>query len=263
MKQYSLVFLALLSVLGACCGCRQKSGEHTGGVALSFDDRFIAEWYSLRPLFQKYGARVTFYVNGDTLTGEEVEMLHQLRRDGHEIGFHGTIHGNAAQLLEHHGPEGYYRVEIEPGITFFRRQGFAPTSYAHPGGTSTHRTDSVLIAAGLVKLREVSKSERYYKGIKLYHIPPSWMPHIYYNFDDRASLYALQIDRETDLSMAEMGRALAKAKSENTVLMLFGHQPLPPDPSPGLYGFDVHFLEKILAESQQLGLRFYTMSELR
>lgn len=250
---------------GICPGCGSSANApaDSGGVAISFDDRFIDDWYRLRPLFDEFGAKVTFYITGDTLTDDELTKLRALQQDGHEIGFHGTIHGDARQMLEHHGPEGYLSLEILPGLDYLRRQGFEPVSYAHPGGTSTRRTDSVLIANGFVNLREVSKAERYYKGIRLYHLRPSWMPHIYYDFDGRKSLFALQIDRETTLSVKEMRKALEKAKSGNSVLMLFGHQPLPENPDPDLYGFDVGFLRAILRESKALGLRFYTMSELQ
>lgn len=255
-------FLAALTWLCAACGSREAPPGR-GGVAISFDDRFIEDWYRLRPVFNEFGAKVTFYINGDTLTLDEAEMLRQLERDGHEIGFHGTIHGDAKQLLELYGVEGYWSMEIEPGLSYFRRLGFNPTSYAHPGGTSAGRTDSALLANGFVTLRDVSKAERYFRGVRLYHLPPSWMPHIYYGFDNRKSLFALEIDRGTVLSVAEMRKALEKAKKEGKVLMLFGHQPLPDNPPPGLYGFDKTFLINILEESRRLGLRFYTMSELR
>ncbi len=252
---------AFIGISGGCSPKEAPKGE--GGVAISFDDRFIADWHRLRPLFNAYGARITFYINGDTLSREEIEMLRDLEQDGHEIGFHGTIHGDAAQLLAHHGIDGYLSMEIWPGLGYFRRQGFNPTSYAHPGGTSTPRTDSALLANGFLTLREVSKAERYFKRVRLYHLSPSRMPRIFYDFDNRKSFFALQIDRETKLSAAEMRKALEKARAEGTVLMLFGHQPLPADPSPDLYGFEVDFLERILEESRRRGLRFYTMSELR
>jgi peptidoglycan/xylan/chitin deacetylase (PgdA/CDA1 family) len=253
----SVFFIGILVFVGC-----SPSPRGEGGVAISFDDRFIEEWYSLRPLFEEFNARVTLYVNGDTLSYEQISMLRQLANEGHEIAFHGTIHGNAAQLLADHGPDGYAEKEIDPGLAFFRRHGFNPTSYAHPGGTSTRATDSVLLSKGFINLREVSKAERFYKGVKLYHLPPSWMPHIFYDFDGRKKLYALQIDRETTLSQKELNKALSRAQRKGEVLMLFGHQPLTANSSPDAYGFDVNLLKGILAESQRLGLRFYTMSEL-
>lgn len=254
-------FLSAVVLVAVFTGCgRGPSGE--GGVAISFDDRFIADWYALRPLFKEFGAKVTFYITGDTLTAREAGMLRILQEEGHEIGFHGTIHGDARQLLRDHGAEGYLSIEIRPGLNYLRSLGFDPVSYAHPGGTSAAATDSALLANGFVTLREVSKAERYFRGVKLYHLPPAAMPHIYYDFDGRKSFYALQIDRETSLSVEEMGKALEKARREGKVLMLFGHQPLPGNPSPDQYGFDIAFFRSILEESRKRGLKFYTMSEL-
>ncbi len=251
--------MAVLVAMFVSCNRRRPAG----GVALSFDDRFIADWYALRPLFKEFGARATFYINGDTLSGEEIEMLQSLKEDGHEIGFHGTVHGDAGQILRHHGVEGYLSIEIWPGLNYLRSLGFDPVSYAHPGGTSTAATDSALLANGFVTLRKVSKAERYFRGVKLYYLPPAWMPHIYYDFDGRKSFHSLQIDRETSLSVKEMAAALEKAGKKGKVLMLFGHQPLPKNPSPDQYGFETAFLRSILEESRKRGLKFYTMSELQ
>lgn len=256
------LFLCVAVLVTIYAGCSRRGPAGDGGVAISFDDRFIADWYTLRPLFKEFGARVTFYINGDTLTSEEIDMLRSLQEDGHEIGFHGTIHGDAGQLLRHHGIDGYLSIEIWPGLNYLRRLGFDPVSYAHPGGTSTAATDSALLANGFVTLREVSKAERYFRGVRLYHLPPARMPHIYYDFDGRKSFYSLQIDRETSLSVEEMAKALEKARLDGKVLMLFGHQPLPENPFPDQYGFETAFLRAILEESRKRGLKFYTMSEL-
>jgi len=265
MKRYLKALIAAATLLIVCQGCTQRSGteQQEGGVALSFDDRFIAEWHALRPLFREYNARVTFYITGDSLSAQEIGQLRDLANDGHEIGFHGTIHGNARQMVKELGIPGYLKTEIEPGMNYLRSLGFHPTSYAHPGGANTNRSDSALLAYGFVNLRDVAKTERYFRGVRLYHVPPVYMPQIYYTFNRRRKLRALQIDIETPLKKAEIQEALQKAKDDRSVLMLFGHQPLPETPGPGAYGFDIGFLTYILESGSGLGLRFYTMSELR
>ncbi len=252
---------ALLAWMTGCAN-NPETGR-PGGIALSFDDRFINEWHQLRPLFRKYNARVTFYITGDTLTAAQIAQLRELASEGHEIGFHGTLHSSAPLLVDAYGVAGYLEKEIKPGLAFLHRHGFRPTSYAHPGGSRTAKSDSALLAYGFVNLRGVAKAERSLKGIRLYHIPPKFMPHIYFRFDGRKNLPALEIDTESNLSGQEIADALGKAKKEGSVLMLFGHQPLPPHPAAGLYGFRVSLLETILRETRQHGLRYYTMSELR
>lgn len=245
------------------CGKKANEGEKRGGVALSFDDRFIDEWFNLRPLFQKYGAKVTFYITGDTLDDNQIAKLKTLLNDGHEIGFHGTIHGNAELIVKSHGVQGYIEMEITPGMDFLRRNGFNPTSYAHPGGGNYGPSDEALISYGFINLRDVAKAERKLKSVKLYHIPPALLPQIFYKFDKAKDLSALEIDKDSNLTRGEMRDALEKAKKNGSVLMMFGHQPLPLHPKPGMYGFDVALLESILADSKSLDLKFYTMSELK
>lgn len=246
------------------CACQQnpdKSGK--AGIAISFDDHFINDWYALRPLFQKYNAHVTFFLTcPDTLSDDEINKIKQLQNDGHEIGFHGTVHGNATEMIRSHGPQKYIEIELEPGLKHLAKMGIKPTSYAHPGGNHTDRADSVLLANGFKILRDVAQAERKLFGIPVYHFAPRVMNWIYYRFDKEQIVDALMIDEGTNISDEEIRDAIKKAKKTGTALMLFGHQPLYEKSKNGAYGFSVAFLEVILKEAKEQNLRFYTMSEL-
>lgn len=256
-----LVFLIHVLLIG--CDSTEDNLQYKGGVAISFDDHFIDEWYQLRPIFKQHGAKVTFFITcSDTLSEAEKGLLHELQDDGHEIGFHGTVHGNATQLLSNAGVRGYISTELEPGMRYMQQAGFRPTSYAHPGGNHTRQADSVLLAQGFTILRDVAKNERSLYGIRLYHLPPRYMPHIYYTFDNDPTVDALTIDTDVHISQEEIRDALIKARDTGTALMLFGHKPLYHEPGEGEYGFRVSFLKYILAQADSLGLQFYTMSEL-
>jgi peptidoglycan/xylan/chitin deacetylase (PgdA/CDA1 family) len=244
--------------------CQQRTeNSEKAGVAISFDDHFINEWYALRPLFQKYNAHVTFFITcPDILTNDEIFKIKQLQKDGHEIGFHGTIHGNATAMLESIGPQNYIETELEPGLKHLAEIGIKPTSYAHPGGNHTDQADSILLANGFKILRDVAQAERKLFGIPVYHFAPRIMNWIYYSFDKKHIVDALMIDEGTNISNMEMKDALKKAKESNTAIMLFGHKPLYEKPRNGEYGFSVTFLEIILREAKAQNLRFYTMSQL-
>ena len=245
-------------------GCA-KSGKESdkSGIAISFDDHFLNEWYALRPLFQKYNAKVTFFITcGDSLTRDEVLKLKQLQKDGHEIGFHGTVHGKSTELIDAFGPAKYQEIELVKGLSYMSDAGFHPTSYAHPGGNHNDQVDSVLLANGFKILRDVAISRRILFGIPLYTLAPRVMNWIYYDFDSERIVDALLIDEDSGLTEPEMKEALEKAKTDNKALMLFGHEPLYGKPKNGEYGFDVPFLEKILKEADRQKLKFYTMSEL-
>jgi len=242
-----------------------NSGKESdkSGIAISFDDHFINEWYALRPLFQKYNAKVTFFITcADSLTTDEVLKLKQLQNDGHEIGFHGTVHGKSTELIEAFGPEKYAEIELVKGLKHMSNAGFLPTSYAHPGGNHNDQVDSVLLASGFKILRDVAISRRVLYGIPVYSLAPKFMNWIFYPFDKTKNVDALLIDQDSGVTGEEVKDAIQKAKTTHTALMVFGHKPLYAKPVNGEYGFNVSFLEIILKEAKNQDLKFYTMTEL-
>lgn len=245
-----------------CCNEKEvESGK--SGIAISFDDHFINEWYALRPLFQKYDAKATFFVTcGDSLTDDEIFKLKQLQQDGHEIGFHGTIHGKSTEMMAAYGPGKYIETELLPGLKYLSDAKFYPTAYAHPGGNHNDRVDSVLFAKGFKILRDVAVSRRIVYGIPIYTLAPRRMNWIYYDFDHKKQVDALLFDQDSGISNEEIRKAITKARDTGTALMLFGHEPLYSKPKNGEYGFSVYFLETILKEAKQQNLKFYTMTEL-
>lgn len=257
-----ILAILFLGIAAGFWGCGRSGKPGAGGIAISFDDHFIKEWYELRPLFQRYDAKVTFFITcPDSLKAGEVAMLKQLEKDGHEIGFHGTVHAKSTELMAAGGPTGYIEAELEPGLRHMAAAGFRPTSYAHPGGDHNDRVDSVLLAKGFTILRDVAISRRKYKGFQLYAWPPRWMRSIYYAFDGQDTVDALMIDYD-EVAEEEIAEAVKKAKESGTALMVFGHEPLYNAPANGQYGFNVSFLAAILREAHGQGLKFYTMSEL-
>jgi len=256
--------MAFVVYLVAFAGCA-KSGKESdqGGIAISFDDHFINEWYALRPLFQKYHAKVTFFITcGDSLTRDEIVKLKQLQKDGHEIGFHGTVHGKSTELITAFGPEKYADIELNKGIKYMSNAGFDPTSYAHPGGNHNDQVDSVLFANGFKILRDVAISRRILYGFPVYTLAPKFMNWIFYPFDKTQNVDALLIDQDSGLTGEEMEAAIQKAKETHAALMIFGHKPLYAKPVNGEYGFNVSFLETILKEANRQNLKYYTMTEL-
>ncbi|MCF0057751.1 polysaccharide deacetylase family protein [Dyadobacter sp. CY356] len=257
-------FLSFFLIIFTLSSCKEKpASSEKAGIAISFDDHFINDWYALRPLFQKYNARVTFFLTcPDTLTSDEIVKIKQLQKDGHEIGFHGTIHGNATEMLKSQGAQKYIETELKPGLENLAKIGIKPTSYAHPGGNHTDQADSILLVNGFKILRDVAQAERKLFGISIYHFAPRIMNWIYYPFNKGQIVDALMIDEGTNISEKEIKEAIKKGKDTNTAIMLFGHQPLYEKPKNGEYGFSVAFLETILKEAKAQNLRFYTMSEL-
>jgi peptidoglycan/xylan/chitin deacetylase (PgdA/CDA1 family) len=257
----SFILLAAFSLTYLLNACRPSTHPQPAGIALSFDDRFIDEWYRLRPIFKKYKAHATFYVTQfDSLTPAEIEKLKILQQDGHEIGCHGAIHTNSVAYVRQNSMQHYLDVEIHPALRSMKQHGFSPTSFAHPGGVHNDAIDSELLNH-FVLLRDVTMIERTKWGITLrwnFHL----MPYIFYDFDGDPTVDALSFDEGAGLSKSDLQTAMRMAKEDGTALMLFGHKPYPHSVEQGGYGFYVRQLEFILAESKRLHLKTYTMSEL-
>ncbi|CAN5691586.1 hypothetical protein BH11MYX2_BH11MYX2_31340 [soil metagenome] len=121
-------------------------GDELYGLALSFDDHDITGWHPLIPLFERYGARVTFNISEfHQLTDEELAMLKDLQDAGHAIEYHSTNHGNADELTADLGPDGYDEQDIEPDLALMRAAGYAPTVFAYPFGARSKASDEVLL----------------------------------------------------------------------------------------------------------------------
>ncbi|MEA5257430.1 polysaccharide deacetylase family protein [Arcicella aquatica] len=252
---YILSFVLLIS-------CQEKKASQPAGIALSFDDRFIKEWYQLRPLFKKYNAKVTFYVTQpDSLSEEEIIMLRQLQADGHEIGCHGAMHVGSIRYVWEHSTDEYMEKEVFQALRTMKRQGFNPTTFAHPGGSQIWYIDKELLKHFKL-LRDVAIKERKIAGFT-YKRAVENMDEIYHQYNDSPKVNALLIDVGNNTTIEDIKKGLARAQQENSVMMLFGHRPLRIiTHKPEEYGFDIHFLEQILAESAKLKLQYFTMNEL-
>lgn len=258
--------LLLLPVIGlGLLGCQDStldSSTPPAGIALSFDDRYVEEWTRLRPLLKKYNVKATFYVTQfDSLTPKEIEQLHQLVRDGHEIGAHGAAHVRVLDWLRGGGAlEDFYRYEIEAELLSMRKAGFNPVTFAHVGGQQTWYTDQRLLKDYFTLLRDVSMTERRVFGLT-FRQPVFAIDDIYYHFDGNPKVHSLLIDQYTNITDAQLKDGLIRAKNTQSVLMLLGHRPLF-EASEEPYAFSVSRLENMLAEAQRMGLKSYTMAEL-
>ncbi|HEU4730316.1 MAG TPA: polysaccharide deacetylase family protein [Kofleriaceae bacterium] len=133
------------------------------GLALSFDDTFVDSWVALRPVFQQYHARVTFFVSRyRTLSDEAHAGLKLLAADGHDIAAHTVRHLRAPDYVEDHGIDAYLHDELDPSIQILRDDGFEVTAFAYPFGARTGELDHA-IAKRVPVIRSVSFS---YTGVE-------------------------------------------------------------------------------------------------
>ena len=132
------------------------------GLALSFDDHNIVEWYSLRPMFERHSARVTFFLSRYAYLGElEYQYLRELAGDGHAVEAHSVNHLRAPLYVEERGLAAYLHDEVIPSIEVLENDGYPVHAYAYPFGARTDELDDA-IREHVPILRSVSFS---YRGV--------------------------------------------------------------------------------------------------
>jgi peptidoglycan/xylan/chitin deacetylase (PgdA/CDA1 family) len=100
--------------------------EDAAGLLLAFDDDFRQAWEDHFDLFDAYGARVTYFVQGELSDF----CFHALSR-GHDIGYHTMHHLNLPKISE---DEFYHETTSDIGS--FRHAGIPLRTFAYPFGLS-------------------------------------------------------------------------------------------------------------------------------
>lgn len=258
MQKY--LFYPLLTLV--VFACQPKKPSQQAGIAVSFDDRFVREWYKLRPLLKRYNAKCTFYITQpDSLSEEDVKLLHELQKEGHEIGCHGAMHVRSMYYIWDFSLDEYMKNEIFPALKTMKKQGFSPKTFAHPGGSQTWYSDRELLKY-FTLLRDVSVKTRTLWDFDYTHEIED-IDEIFYQHDGNRKVNALLIDTSAKLSIEDIKKGLKRASEEGSIMMMFGHKPLTKTTQKvDEYGFDIQFLEQILSESAKLKLKTYKMQEL-
>ncbi|MFH0863878.1 MAG: polysaccharide deacetylase family protein [Candidatus Gottesmanbacteria bacterium] len=226
---------------------------YAAGLALSFDDDYVDEWYAMRDLLNSYNAKVTFFVtNLNSLTVEEWNKLEALKRDGHEIDSHGYTHLVASNYIATYSMNQYLQNEILPSIRTLNNYGFYPIAFAYPTGAHTFETDNVLLGYFPILRTTITTNG----GL----IPIKDIDSVFYKFDGATVLTSVGIDNIQGNSIDSIMAGLQRAKDQNEVLLIHGHRPL--NSTENTYITNISKLEAILSYAQNHGLHFYTFSEL-
>jgi PKD repeat protein len=223
----------------------QPGGSHAG-LVITWDDRYVADWYALRSMLQQYNAHVTFFVSDfGSLSEEEITMLRTLQADGNEIGFHGTHHTDAGSYLQTHTVQQYLDYEIIPGITQMRSAGLNPDDFAYPYGSDTPAATEALQA--------------YFGHIRV--TDDFWDDKIYYTYgSNQARISGIGIDESYGQSIDTIYAGITRAQTEDKILSIYGHRPVQTVTDPCQTSLDR--LDKILKYASDNNLKFYTVREL-
>lgn len=247
------VFITGLFCISSCKFC--VSCNKFPGIALSFDDRYIDEWFQLRKLFNSFEVKVTFFITQpDSLNDQEISKLQILEMDGHEIGFHGAMHVLSESYIKEHSYSEYLDKEIIQGIKTMKSLGFDCKSFAYPYGAKYWFTDFILLrkfeflrsVAPLNKEKDLTKIDE-----------------IFYSFNNQRTFSAIGIDMNSGVNTSMIDKALKRAKDNREVLMLYAHKPLTSDEDIGGYSFKIDSLYRLFTIAKENRIKFVTMKELK
>lgn len=231
------------------------------GLVLSFDDRHMLNWEKQIPLFKKYHACVTFFVDSfDKLTPEHIKALKNLKQAGHAIGCHGLRHRKAVEYYQQFGIDKYLSVEIYPAIKAMKEHGFEPTCFAYPSSRNDEKTDAALLdifrhlRSGSHVHRKVNKSL-------------AENDDLFVNVSDIAKtgrLYGTGCQPHTinDDILTQTIVAMERAKKNGDILTLYAHDIRQSGTKGAKHYIAIEPLEQILAFAHKIGLQFYTFDDL-
>ncbi|QDV18661.1 Polysaccharide deacetylase [Gimesia panareensis] len=257
------LFLITASIFAAEKGStsEKRSARNSlpaAGVLLTFDDRNMNQWVKQIPLFRKYNAQVTFFVDHfHTLTPQQLEALQQLKAAGHTIGCHGLKHRKAVDYVRAQGMERYLKDEIEPAVKQMTDAGFPPTCFAYPSSSRNEEIDQALLKT----FRHLRGGTGLSAGQRMRDLKSIYVP-----IDQIAStgcLIGTGIDyagteKRPDY-LTEIKDAMDHAKQRGEIVVFYAHNISDEGPEHHLQPL---VLEAILAHAQQIGLATLTYDDL-
>ena len=187
-----------------------------GGVAITFDDDFIDDWYNIHHMLEKYNWRATFFVSQfDKLDSGRIEKLKFLQEYGHEIGGHGFNHFRAPDYVRDYGLTAYLENEIYPMKQLMAENGFLITSFAYPRSVRSDEIDAALlkefkVIRGGTSLRKKVILQRKIKLLTCRRC--------FHNV-----LYGISLDNR-DYEMSFIKSVVEKARKKNKIVILLSHE---------------------------------------
>jgi len=113
-------------------------------LLLRFDDRHFTSWEENLPLFEKYGAHATFFING-AIDDQALAAMKRLKAAGHSLGAHGVGHRKAVEALQTMGEQAYLERELRPQLVAAETAGMPLRHFAYPCSQRDARSDALLL----------------------------------------------------------------------------------------------------------------------
>lgn len=246
--QIAIVFFSLSLLIS----CEQKKitpkPKPTGGVVLTFDDAYVKEWFEADKVLNRYSWKATFCVcKINTLDTIEINKLHILENEGHEIAGHGFHHYNAVKFIEKYGIDNYMNQEIDPMLDVMQRDSFKVTSFAYPDGERTTKLDSALLGKFNIIRGRAFGDEK-----------PNLQDCFYNN---KRLVFGFDIDNNhINFSVPYLLKLLNYAKKNNKILILCSHKVV--KNVTANYQTKLETLELVCDYMKKNNMKYYTLSDL-
>lgn len=241
-----LAGICLLLLLTACSKNEPAGTVSRPGIALTFDDDRIDNWYSYLPFFDSTGIRATFYIsNYPRLNADRKNKLRILHGHGHEIAYHTVSHVNMVEYVtkQRHTIAELLQKEIEAGLKCMHRDGFYPVSFAFPFGAHTGELDQAL--------------KPYFRSVRALNGSTDHSRSLAPN-EKNYSLYGFGLDKSSNHTDDQLYKLLQAAKDKNCTAVLVGHD----INKAHKLSVSLDRLRYLVKLVQQLGLEYYTISEI-
>ena len=241
-----LISLVVCTLLNACTKYKKDGQLSQAGIALTFDDDRVDNWFKYLPYLDSADIKATFYVcKYNRFTSEQKRKLAVIQSHGHEIAFHSTNHYNMLDYVYRykHTVDELMQNEIEQGLKMMNKDGFYPTTFAYPYGAHNGLYDK--------KLLQYFKSVRALNGTN--DFSKSLAP-----TEKNQLLFGLGIDKSSKRSDEVVQQVIKSASENNTCAVFVAH-----DINTSLsLSVTLERLKKIVAYVKQLGLKYYTISQI-
>jgi peptidoglycan/xylan/chitin deacetylase (PgdA/CDA1 family) len=217
----------------SCLGRPAKSGH--SGIVLGFDDYYPDNWAHSFDLFDKYNAKVSFFVNAGSVS----PFMHQAQNRGHEIGYHTIDHLRLPELSREQ-----FLEQTVSRMKIFREEGIDLTTFAYPFGAYKPWMHDELL--------------KYYKAVR------GFRRFKLYTREEMKSGFIHSISIDNIRHTSEKGfrwtinKMLKAAKRQGKIATLTSH-----NISGDGWGITPERLEYVLQKCREYGLTFYRYKDLQ
>lgn len=241
--KYAFGTLLLLSL---SCRKTDKLGVmREPGIALTFDDDYVDNWYKYLPLLDSLKVKATFYIsNYHRLTNLQVRKLKTIEAHGNEIGYHTTNHIDIPKYVDEYGGSQLFNNEINPDLVKMRQDGFNPVVFAYPYGSHTSGTNTLLLP--------------WFKSLRALNGTPNLSKSLTTTGSETV-LYAMETDNSGNRKEWMYDELLNSAKENNNCFVMVGHRIEEGDTK---LKVPLARLLHIIGKAKELNMRFYTVSEI-